>query len=145
MADLQSSHQDLFTAIQAVWTGDANALGGGTVSRGVRDMVREGDPRDDLSSAYITVQIVSSPDDGFETNIDRLTVAFTIHTRFDTTFNDQDVIAHQLRLKYHRLKTLTDGSNWNFGTMFIGRGYQAAPKDNYNRYVQTFEVTATKE
>lgn len=143
MADLQSSHQDLYTAIVKIWTDDANDLGGGIVSKGVRDMVRDGDPRSDTSSNYIVLRITGSPDDAFEVYREKLTVLFTIWSQNDNTFTEQDTIDHQLRLLYHRA-TLLDGSNWAFGQMFIGRGYQDQPKDGYNRFVRMFEVSATK-
>lgn len=149
MADTFSSHENLFTAVAAVWSGDSNKLGGGVTAQGVvarvQDLYRYQIGYDKPPIPSIAVEINSTPDAGFETNRERLIVTFHIYTQKDRAHGDQNAIQHQLFLKYHENITLTDGSNWDFGMMVAdGPIRQHDRTADYNHFAQSFVVSATK-
>lgn len=143
MAAIEDRHAVFFSALENVWLGDGNRLGGASVDLGVRAFVREGTFRDNLPVPYIVVSIQDAkPDSIGQSQVD-CRATLTVHTQKNLSLGDefqtgeQNHIAGEIQRLYDDADLSSIGTNWGFGRCFVGPERQLPPLGDYNRFAVT--------
>ncbi len=117
-----SARYDLFTALQALYTADANKLGAGTVDKGVRDFLIEGVDLANRVPPYLFVELTEQSDNTIGTDSRTINVSMHLFTEPDRSVVEQETIADQIRVKFDNI-TLT-GTDWVWSpALFMGVDY----------------------
>lgn len=158
MAAQESADEVLFNALRAVWVGDSNRLGGGTVALGVRSFLREGDPFDNPPIPFIMVSISCDNDDGTQTKHVDGRAVLTLYTEQNLAHREgaagaivsgeQNPIAAECLRLYDNADLSATGTDWKFNRSFVGNMRQIESVGiggrNYNRYTIPIYVTGRK-
>lgn len=146
-----SANEAVFASLEAKWSSDADKLGGGVVSQGVRDFKRMGHPRSSLSDPYIVVDITTQVADSIMADAIRAFIRMHLYVKRQTAIGETggsqgeaDAIMADIRTVYHRA-TLADQTGWTFGSIFIGRQFDVPHQDDTMlHFITELETTVCK-
>lgn len=146
-----AANEAVFMSLEAKWSGDADKLGGGVVSQGVRDFKRMGHPRSALSDPYIVVDITTNAFDTLTADAVRAFIRMHLFIKRQTaigetggTQGEADAIMADIRTVYHRA-TLADQTGWTSGSVFIGRQFDVPHADDTMlHFITELETTVCK-
>lgn len=135
----QHIHEVLFSALEAIWSADANKLGGGTVDQGARDFIRAQDSRDNLAVPYVVVTIEDERDDAGGPYCD-CRATFVIHTQSNLAHAEQNAIAGEIQRLYHDVDISATGTDWKFTKVFVGPCRQLPAAGDLLRFAVTLRT-----
>ena len=112
---MSACHEAIYTAVEAIWSGDANGLGNGVAEAKVRtgDFQRRGDKRKVAGVPAVIVDIQDQHDSSFDINGHEVLVTFNIISNRDRGFAVQNAIEAGIYAKYHQRELTATG--WSLG------------------------------